>query len=113
MRKSICIEGFYGEDNLGDDIILESLISFFNNKNFDIKIVSNADLSIDKKVINKKKYKNKIIRHIVIIKEIIISDYFILGGGGLFPADSFMKNLNQFVHLIASILLQQMVFHKK
>lgn len=95
MRK-ILVSGLYGANNLGDDYICLSVVSNLYEKyggNVEVTVISNGD-SLDwlKKrypncrIVNNNgnKYKNVILTAYEVGK----ADYFIIGGGGLWPSES-------------------------
>lgn len=94
--KKILISGLYGVNNLGDDYICLSIVSNLYGRyggNIEITVISNGDNLVwlrrwypNCKIVNNNgnKYRNVVLT----INEIIKADYFIIGGGGLWPSES-------------------------
>lgn len=102
MKIAIC--GNYGANNIGDEMILEGLLTSLKevNKDFDITVLSgNPKQTIEKHKVNSvEKFPSgiksfiKSFFKITNTKKIVQEcDYFILGGGGLFGSLSFKANL--------------------
>lgn len=94
--KKILISGLYGVNNLGDDYICLSIVTNLYKKyggDIEITVISNGD-NLDWmrkqfpncKIVNNNgnKYKNVVLT----IREIRKAEYFIIGGGGLWPNES-------------------------
>jgi len=86
----IVIEGYFGANNIGDDAILETMLDSIRLEFLHPEIVvlaSNPELIVDR-------YKVKAVSSnlkrsfLLIFKELLKADVFVLGGGGLFPNDS-------------------------
>jgi len=90
--KKVLIKGYYGYENLGDDFILYTLLDTLSSVGkFDVTVVSAGDKytelfngfpNLNCSVMTKKW------RKFSKIKELIRNDYWIIGGGGLFPSES-------------------------
>lgn len=95
MKKNFFIDGFYGFKNLGDDYILESILNTlakvpeFNN--VAILVRKNTYNSFQRKIhltcVEKKRFPLSFFQKLFLIKK---SDYYIIGGGGLFPSDKYI-----------------------
>jgi polysaccharide pyruvyl transferase WcaK-like protein len=93
--KKILIKGYYGYHNLGDDFILYSLLKTVdqaakeNNEIYQVSVISEEDSysqlfqkfkNLKCKIILEKKFRRFYKR-----MELMKCDYWIIGGGGLFP----------------------------
>lgn len=96
--KKILIKGYYGYHNLGDDFILYSLLNTLNHaadpelnekEKYQVSVISNGDAyqglfkkfkNLSCKIIPEQKFR-KFNKRIELMK----CDYWIIGGGGLFP----------------------------
>lgn len=97
--KKILLQGFYGVHNLGDDYILYSILSTLDKlENCEVIIYSNGDdyaylrnkikkINFVTQKIQERTFKEK-------IQDIKESDYWVIGGGGLFPQESIATALN-------------------
>ena len=110
--KKILIKGYYGYHNLGDDFILYSLLKSLDRaakleagvkEPYQVSVISNGDdyqelfkkfHNISCKIIPERKFR-KLHKRIELIK----CDYWIIGGGGLFPDE----NAANFPSLLSSI----------
>lgn len=108
--KKIIIQGFYGRDNLGDDYILYSLLNTINKAGkYEVYVLTgDKDCSyIFERFNNIKCYAlpensfNKFTK----LKFLIKCDYFIIGGGGLYPSenDETFPNLLKLVRIVKSL----------
>ena len=95
----VAIFGCYGIGNLGDDVIMLSLIEKIHEYNPKTKIDilayrSEKDLHVGKKdyVSVTRLYGNFLRKLVIVLNCIKRNDGFIIGGGGLFPNES-VKNL--------------------
>lgn len=88
-QKRIFLQGYYGNNNLGDDYILCSILNTLN-KIGDCKVCVKSEVEYD--------YFNNRFNNIDIyylagkskfycFKLMLSSDYYIIGGGGLFPEE--------------------------
>lgn len=80
-RPKVVISGYYGFDNLGDELILHVLIEQLKKRNLDIIVLSNNPAKTEQQ------YRVKAISRtspIQIIQTMSQSHLFISGGGGLF-----------------------------
>lgn len=79
------ISGYYGYASLGDEAILQKLINDIKKNIIDSHItVFSANPSYTREFFKVDSVKNSIFNNFfTLIKEIIRSDYFILGGGGM------------------------------
>lgn len=102
----IRIQGFYGRDNLGDDYILMSLLSTLNKiqsvsreKNIECDVVVRDKSYLGyKSIIDNYKYLIRLIddgngcniikKASILLHNIQGTDYWIIGGGGLFPNEN-------------------------
>ncbi|GIW21487.1 MAG: polysaccharide pyruvyl transferase CsaB [Candidatus Sericytochromatia bacterium] len=97
--KKVMISGYYGFDNIGDDAILESIILSFKKYRNDIEFVvlsSNPEKTsnhLNVKAIN----RNNLF---LIIKELLNTNLFISGGGGLFQDVTSHSNIIYYGSLI-------------
>ena len=108
------IYGYYGGMNLGDEAILARIIHILktNFKNSQITVIS-ENPSYTQKNHEVSSIKNSIIRNpLGLLKEIIKSEYFILGGGGML---SDWQRLSPFIWLslplIARILGKKVIIY--
>lgn len=92
--KSILIQGFYGERNLGDDYILYSIINSISKSKINkITVITNGS---DQYKELTEKFPDITITIVQLsklnrIKKLVLfssHDYWIIGGGGLFPSES-------------------------
>lgn len=116
--KKILLQGYYGEDNLGDDYILLSIIDSLKNiDNIHIdclvsKNVYNFFMQKYKYITFFEKNKSRIYNQLIHCKLIIKNDYWIIGGGGLFPTEN-IKALfvYTFKIILASILKKKVILY--
>jgi polysaccharide pyruvyl transferase CsaB len=97
----ILIKGFFGKNNIGDEAILDSMISSLKSEfpSSDIAVFTNnprftAEKYNVRPILNnwKKSYR-------VMLRETTKADIFILGGGGLFPNDTPIKIFHSLLFL--------------
>lgn len=90
--KKVLIKGYYGYENLGDDFILYTIMNTLNSiGRFDVTVVSSGDTYEDLfslfpnlRCRTMRKQWKKLTKVIEILK----ADYWIIGGGGLFPSET-------------------------
>ena len=90
--KKVLIKGYYGYENLGDDFILYTILSTLNSiGKFDVTVVSSGDtyegifnLFSNLRCHTMRKPWKKFTK----LYEIVKADYWIIGGGGLFPSET-------------------------
>lgn len=81
--KKIMISGYYGYDNIGDEAILESIILSFRKYRNDIEfVVLSSNPEKTSKYLNVRAINRNNL--LLIIKELLSTNLFISGGGGLF-----------------------------
>lgn len=103
--KKLLLFGYYGEDNLGDDLLLESLIDRFSPK-FDLGVLTKKN---NKEEFLRAKIFNKF--SIDALKGIIWSDIVIGGGGGIFQDKTSLRSFYYYFSIVfLSILLKKRVF---
>lgn len=113
MKKNIYVDGFYGFNNLGDDYILESILHTLAKipevDKISILSKKNTYNSFQKKYrfscIEKKRFPLSFLQKIQLIRK---CDYYIIGGGGLFPSDKYILILFYYLSIMVAKL-----FHKK
>ncbi|WP_159649558.1 polysaccharide pyruvyl transferase family protein [Erysipelothrix aquatica] len=82
MRK-IALFGYYGQNNLGDDLIMETIINRINQKYPDSKItVYGSGQSLD---VGENTYETVSKKSIKGMLSLLGNDIVFIGGGGLFP----------------------------
>lgn len=98
MKKyDTLIYGYYGQENVGDDYIMASVIKSVlkssASKRIGVFVVKNVfqECGFPKSVEFLEMPKNKILRQIYIVKHIMKSKKFIIGGGGLWTNDALGK----------------------
>ena len=114
--KKILIKGYYGYHNLGDDFILYSLLKSLDraakleadvNNSYQVSVISNGDAyqelfknfnNLSCKIFPEQKFR-KLHKRIELMK----CDYWIIGGGGLFPDE----NAANFPSLLVAFDLQR------
>jgi len=96
MTKNICISGYYGFDNFGDEIILKILVENIKDNNITV-FSSNPDKT--KKELNVNSIHSFNIKEI--IKSIAKCDYLISGGGSLLQDVTSKKSLIYYLCIIA------------
>lgn len=100
--KKVMIWGWFGFENLGDDLLLNTMLQNINNKNIDITIPMAKEYRFKDNVIQvKRSYKNLILGYLQ-------NDILIIGPGGLFPFDNKLK---VGIYLITVLLWK--LFNKK
>ena len=91
--KRVLIKGFYGNDNLGDDFILYSLLDTISSAgSFKVTVIYNEKKNYDELF---SKYSDLKCRYLhgshkrILSKllSLLVCDYWIIGGGGLFPSE--------------------------
>jgi polysaccharide pyruvyl transferase CsaB len=94
--KTVFLFGYYGYDNLGDDLILESIVNTLNNQ-FNFKVLTynyEKTHKVDNVVpVSRSKFTK-------IIREIITSDIVASGGGSLLQDATSSKSLYFYLGLI-------------
>jgi polysaccharide pyruvyl transferase CsaB len=95
----ILISGYYGFDNLGDELILASLINdirqCFSNAQIVVLSASTEDTS--------HRFQVKAVNRwspIIVLKEFLNTDLFVLGGGGLFQNKTSNLSLAYYLSLV-------------
>lgn len=91
MMKKVLIKGYYGYENLGDDFILYTILHTLNDcGKYKITVVSSGDryetlfeifTNLTCKVLLKPW------RKFTKLTQLLRNDYWIIGGGGLFPSE--------------------------
>jgi len=102
--KNYTLRGWYGEDNLGDDLLLEIMLEKLP-KNIHLNIIGRKK-GIDKLILNR--CNTKAIEAPGILKKlyrVINSDGIILGGGGLFPNKK--DSIGVYLELLLSAFLNK------
>lgn len=100
MDKRVCISGYYGFDNFGDEAILKTLVE--NLKKFKEKpniTVFSSNPSKTSKELNVNSVYSFCIKDI--IKSLFNSDYLISGGGSLLQDTTSVKSLIYYLGIIA------------
>ena len=111
----IVINGYYGVKNLGDDYILYALLKSFKKKDFrsfEITILADGShfeefyrlfpkIKFNVIYLNEKKnFMNYLKKIKCRIFAFFKADMYLLGGGGLFPNDSFISYLKVLADII-------------
>ncbi|WP_159639315.1 polysaccharide pyruvyl transferase family protein [Erysipelothrix anatis] len=87
--KKIALFGYYGQNNLGDDLIMETIINRINQKYPDSKItVYGSGQSL---VVGEKTYETISKKSIKGMLSLLSNDIVVIGGGGLFPNKNIAK----------------------
>lgn len=108
MAKKVVISGYYGADNFGDEAILETLINRLRKNDAKITVLSsNPEKTIKLYGVNAVK-KFDLFK---VIKEILLSDMLISGGGSLLQDVTSVKSLFYYlwVILIAQIFRKDVI----
>ena len=108
MTKKICISGYYGFDNFGDEIILKILTENIKKFNFDTEITV-FSVSPEKTSKNLKVKSIHSFSLLKILKTLISSDILISGGGSLLQDSTSAKSL---IYYLLIIFLAE-IFRKK
>lgn len=96
MTKNICISGYYGFDNFGDEIILKILVENIKDNNI---TVFSSNPNKTKQELNVNSVHSFNIKEI--IKSIAKCDYLISGGGSLLQDVTSKKSLIYYLCIIA------------
>lgn len=104
--KRLLLFGYYGEGNLGDDLLLESLVENFHSK-FYLGILTKRNDNLEKafnvKIFNKFSFE--------ILKSILWSDIVIGGGGGIFQDKTSLRSFYYYFFIVfLSLLFNKRVF---
>ena len=107
----ILIDGHYGMANLGDDLILVTLVELLNEEGYNrikvihhgSRILKTSNLHYDTLILS----KNTILKLLQIIVSVLSSDVIIIGGGGLFPS-GFNKRI-YFITSFAKLLRKKVI----
>ena len=87
--KKIALFGYYGQNNLGDDLIMETLINRIKKKYPDSRItVYGSGQSL---VVRETTYKTVSKKSIKGMLSLLGNDIVVIGGGGLFPNKNIRK----------------------
>ena len=108
MTKKICISGYYGFDNFGDEMILKVLTEQIKNfkNNSEITVFSSNPLKTENLYNVKSIYSFDLL---AVIKELLKCNYLISGGGSLLQDVTSNKSLIYYLGVIAVALF----FRKK
>jgi len=103
----ILIKGFFGKNNIGDEAILDSMVSSLKSKLpfSEIVVFSGNPKFIAKKYNVRSISYNWRKSYRAIIREMVNADIFILGGGGLFPNDTPVKIFRSLLFLLIAKML--------
>lgn len=110
ILKRILIKGYYGVDNLGDDMILNSICNSVIKASPDCVILvcgsgnrveSSVSGMLCKSHIKSHNLPKGIVNTLIFFREI---DFFIYGGGGLFPNESIKQLLSTLCLVVAAKL---------
>ncbi|MCU8421638.1 polysaccharide pyruvyl transferase family protein [Vibrio vulnificus] len=111
------VKGYFGTNNLGDDLILASLLENFFDNTDSIVIVSKGEISNCDKVIRSNKldvkvvYNKGIIGWFLSFLMVFKTDVFVFGPGGVFTTDNFKLYFMRTLHLtIARMFNKKIVF---
>lgn len=104
--KKLLLFGYYGEGNLGDDLLLESLIKNFHSR-FYLGILTKKNDSIGRtsnvRIFDKFSFE--------ILKGIMWSDIVIGGGGGIFQDKTSLRSFYYYFFVVfLALLLKKRVF---
>jgi polysaccharide pyruvyl transferase CsaB len=99
MKKFFLI-GYYGKNNLGDEMLLESILKIFDDLNFDGKLYIlsdkiNISKNYDFKIFNVEKYD-----FLNLINTIKNTDVLIFGGGNLLQSETSLRSFLYYDFLI-------------
>ncbi|WP_057911621.1 polysaccharide pyruvyl transferase CsaB [Peribacillus muralis] len=108
----VLVFGYYGDKNLGDEILLQGILTSFKleNPSLDVTILSkNPKLTSERFNIKSTNAPRKNKYLLKFIREISKTDIFILGGGGLIQD---FIGIKQLFYWISSLLIAK-IFRKK
>ena len=116
-KKNILIVGFYGAPNLGDELMLETLLDYFEditNKKITILLADNPNYSIDKyKDVSFLHYPKNLCDYNILAEQY---DYVIFGGGAIID-DKQYESCRSYTYDLGTILIKLAVraiaFNKK
>ena len=103
-NKKICISGYYGFSNFGDEAILDVLVEYLKSKNVDITIFSKNP------VLTATKHRVKCVKtfdFLSVMKNIKNSDVLFSGGGSLLQDKTSLKSLLYYLFVICYALKHQ------
>lgn len=102
QKYDTVIYGYYGQNNVGDDYIMASVINTVlkSNKNdrIGVFVLKNVfdNYNFPQNIYFLQLPQNKILRQLFIMLQVIKSNKFIIGGGGLWTNDSFGKVITNY-----------------
>lgn len=104
----ICLVGYYGYGNFGDDVMLKILVDYFLNNKVEITVLTKREIKelsndVNQIIINKNNF-------ITYIKEFLNNDLIIWGGGTCFFAKD--KNSSGLIGLLRRIIITTLVNKK-
>ncbi|MBQ3409050.1 MAG: polysaccharide pyruvyl transferase family protein [Clostridia bacterium] len=116
-KKNILIVGFYGAPNLGDELMLETILDYLeniDNKEIMVMIADNPNYNIDK-------YKDvKFIHYPLCVSDFNILadkyDYIVFGGGAIIDDTQYQKEKSYQYDLgtiLIKLAIRAIAFHKK
>lgn len=100
-NKKVCISGYYGFSNFGDEAILDVLVEYLKSKNADITIFSKNPLA------TATKHRVKCVKTfdlLSVMKNIKNSDVLFSGGGSLLQDKTSLKSLLYYLFVICYAL---------
>ena len=116
-KIKILICGFYGAPNLGDELMLQTLLSYFNKEKVDITIMLSDNLEFEMYDLGLPNIKYIHYPHTIYDLNCLSNNFdkLIFGGGALLDDDYYMDN-NNFKLSMSTILLElsyQFIINKK
>lgn len=97
MNKKVCVSGYYGFSNFGDEAILDVIVSYLKSKNADITVFSKNP------VLTATKHRVKCIKSfdiLSVMKNIKNCDVLFSGGGSLLQDKTSLKSLLYYLFII-------------
>ena len=104
QSKRVCISGYYGFSNFGDEAILDVLVEYLKSKNADITIFSKNPIQ------TATKHRVKCVKtfdFLSVMKNIKDSDVLFSGGGSLLQDKTSLKSLLYYLFVIYYALKQK------
>ena len=105
-HKIVSLYGWYANDNLGDDLLLESSLRLLANT--DCRVVLYGDVAKINRILSElsNHIKNSVISikarsASAVLRDAFRNDVFMIGGGGIFPTKNYLKG---FFYLAVSLI---------
>lgn len=115
QKKQVLLLGSYGQDNLGDEAILEILVDVFKSRGFGITVNSSNPVKTEK-TFNINAFSTKLFCDVIKkVKYFLFADLVVFGGGTLLVEhkDYFGRITRRPLYLTSFILMISRIFKKK